>query len=274
MTPVNIINGSSPVILAQPHGGTYLPSAEDAPAELIGPLNERGREMADTDWHIHRLYDGLLQDATVVEATFSRYLIDANRDPSGRTLYPGQNTTELCPTIDFEGQPIYETAAEPDINEIEKRRNDYHTVYHDALSEQIERVRNLHGKVLLFDCHSIRSRLPFLFEGELPNFNLGTNNTSTCVPIIEEAALEVCADSNLALHEYSYVINGRFKGGWTIRHYGNPEKGIHAIQLELSQKSYMNESSPWLYREEKAAKLRIHLKKLLNCLEKTISTLI
>jgi len=273
MTPVNIIDGSSPVILAQPHGGTSLPSAEDSPAELLVTLNERGREMADTDWHIHRLYDGLLQDATVVEATFSRYLIDANRDPSGRSLYPGQNTTELCPTVDFEGRPIYQIETEPDAVEIETRRNNYHAVYHAALSAQIERVRKLHGKVLLFDCHSIRSRLPFLFEGELPDFNLGTNNTSTCDPIIEEVAVEVCANAKRDLHGYSYVINGRFKGGWTTRHYGNPEKGINAIQLELSQKTYMDESSPWLYREEKAAKLRIHLKKLLNCLEKSITTL-
>ena len=273
MNPVNIITGCSPVILAQPHGGTYLPSEEDAPAELLVTLNERGREMADTDWHIHRLYDGLLQDATVVEATFSRYLIDANRDPSGSSLYPGQNTTELCPTIDFKGRPIYQMEAEPDAVEIETRRNNYHAVYHAALLAQIKRVRKLHGKVLLFDCHSIRSRLPFLFEGVLPDFNLGTNNTSTCDPIIEEAALKVCANEKFALHGYSYVINGRFKGGWTTRYYGNPEKGIHAIQLELSQKTYMDESSPWLYREEKAAKLRIYLKKLLNCLEKTITTL-
>ncbi|MBT5795002.1 MAG: N-formylglutamate deformylase [Deltaproteobacteria bacterium] len=271
MNPVKIIDGSSPVILAQPHGGTFVP------VELSEHYNELGRKMADTDWHIHRLYDGLLPDASVVEATFSRYLIDANRDPSGSSLYPGQNTTDLCPTVDFEGRPIYQKRAlhesEPDANEIETRRNNYHAVYHAALSAQIERVRKIHGKVLLFDCHSIRSRLPFLFEGELPDFNLGTNNTSTCDPIIEEAAVEVCANAKRDLHGYSYVINARFKGGWTTRHYGKPDKGIHAIQLELAQQTYMDESSPWLYREEKAAKLRIHLKKLLSCLEQTITTL-
>ena len=273
MTPVNIIDGSSPVILAQPHGGTYLPSTEDAPADLLVTLNERGREMADTDWHIHRLYDGLLQDATVVEATFSRYLIDANRDPSGSSLYPGQNTTELCPTVDFEGRPIYQIEAEPDAVEIETRRNNYHAVYHAALSAQIERVRKLHGKVLLFDCHSIRSRLPFLFEGELPNFNLGTNNTSTCDPIIEEAALQVCANAKRALNGYSYVINGPSAFETTVDDYGKTEKGIHAIQLELAQQTYMDESFPWLYHEKRAAKLRIHLKKLLSCLEQTTRTL-
>ena len=267
MNPVDILKGNGPVILAQPHGGTFVP------VELSEHYNELGREMADTDWHIHRLYDGLLSDGSVVEATFSRYLIDANRDPSGSSLYPGQNTTELCPTVDFEGRSIYQKRAlhesQPDAEEIEIRRKNYHAVYHAALSEQIERVRKIHGTVLLFDCHSIRSRLPFLFEGELPDFNLGTYNTSTCAPEIEDAALEICAEAD----GYSSVLNGRFKGGWTTRHYGNPENGIHVIQLELAQQTYMDESAPWLYHEEKAEKLRVHLKKLLSCLEQTITSL-
>ena len=267
MNAVDIFEGNSPVILAQPHGGTFLPT------EMADDLNERGREMADTDWHINRLYAGLLPEATVVEAKFSRYLIDANRDPSGSSLYPGQNTTELCPTVDFEGLPIYQQRAlhdaEPDANEIETRRKNYHAVYHAALAEQIERVRKKHGVVLLFDCHSIRSCLPFLFEGELPDFNLGTNNTSTCDPKIEDAALEICAGAD----GYSSVLNGRFKGGWTTRHYGKPEKGIHAIQLELVQRTYMDEFAPWTFSEERASKVQIQLKKLLSSLEKLITTL-
>lgn len=267
MNAVDIFEGNSPVILAQPHGGTFLPT------EMADDLNERGREMADTDWHINRLYAGLLPEATVVEAKFSRYLIDANRDPSGSSLYPGQNTTELCPTVDFEGRPIYQQGAlhdvEPDANEIETRNKKYHTVYHAALAEQIERVRKKHGVVLLFDCHSIRSCLPFLFEGELPDFNLGTNNTSTCDPKIEDAALEICAGAD----GYSSVLNERFKGGWTTRHYGKPEKGIHAIQLELVQRTYMDEFAPWTFREERASKVQIQLKKLLSSLEKLITTL-
>ena len=263
MKPVEIFKGNGPVILSQPHGGTFLTP------EMTEKLNKRGCEMADTDWHIHRLYDDLLPEVTVVEAKFSRYLIDANRDPSGNSLYPGQNTTELCPSVDFEGLPIYQIEAQPDVEEIETRRKNYHAVYHTALSEQIERVRKIHGRVLLFDCHSIRSRLPFLFEGELPDFNLGNYNTSTCAPEIEDAALEICAGAE----GYSCVLNGRFKGGWTTRHYGKPEKGIHVIQLELAQQTYMDESAPWLYHEEKAAKLRVHLKKLLSCLEQTITSL-
>ena len=263
MNPVEIFKGDGPVILSQPHGGTFLTP------EMTEILNKRGCEIADTDWHIHRLYDDLLPEVTVVEATFSRYLIDANRDPSGNSLYPGQNTTELCPSVDFEGLPIYQTEAQPDVEEIETRRKNYHAVYHTALSEQIERVRKIHGRVLLFDCHSIRSRLPFLFEGELPDFNLGNYNTSTCAPEIEGAALEICAGAE----GYSCVLNGRFKGGWTTRHYGKPEKGIHAIQLELVQRTYMDEFAPWTFREERASKVQIQLKKLLSSLEKLITTL-
>jgi len=238
------------------------------PPELSKRLNERGLALADTDWHINRLYDGLLLGATVVQATFSRYLIDANRDPSGTSLYPGQNTTDLCPTVDFDGLPIYKDETEPSAEEIEKRRKNYHAVYHSALSEQIERVHKKHGFVLLFDCHSIRSKIPFLFEGQLPDFNLGTNNGSTCDPKIEQSAIEVYSEAE----GYSSVLNGRFKGGWTTRHYADTTNGIHTIQLELAQRTYMDEFSPWIYREERSLKIRIYLKKLLSCLEQLIST--
>ena len=154
MNPVEISERNGPIILSQPHGGTFLPR------ELSKRLNERGLTLADTDWHINRLYDNLLLGATVVQATFSRYLIDANRDPSGASLYPGQNTTGLCPTVDFDGLPIYKDETEPSAEEIETRRKNYHAVYHSALSEQIERVHKKHGFVLLFDCQFVRR---FLF---------------------------------------------------------------------------------------------------------------
>jgi formiminoglutamase len=206
MNPVAVTTGSSPVILGQPHGGTHLPP------ELAERLNERGRDLADTDWHIHQLYDGLLPEATVVQATFSRYVIDANRDPSGVSLYPGQNTTGLCSTVEFEGEPIYRDGTEPDEAEIEQRRQTYHAAYDAALAEQIERVRKQHGIALLFDCHSIRSRLPFLFEGQLPDFNLGTNNGTTCALEIEQAALAVCS----AAEGFTSVLNGRFKAAGAL----------------------------------------------------------
>ena len=262
MNPVQISEGKSSVILSQPHGGTFIPS------KLFNRLNECGRAIADTDWHINRLYNGLLPDATVVQATFSRYLIDANRDPSGSTLYPGQNTTELCPIVDFDGQPIYQNGAEPNAQDVEIRRQTYHSVYHTALTKQVERVRKKHGIALLFDCHSIRSICPFLFEGELPDFNLGTNNGNACDSKIEQVAVDVCFNAN----GYHSVLNKRFKGGWTIRNYGNPSNGVHAIQLELAQRTYMDERAPWIFREELATNLRIHLKELLSCLDQLVTT--
>ena len=273
MNPVTIFEGCNQIILAQPHGGTFFPNSMGAKDGFGPTLNEIGLEFADTDWHINRLYDGLVQDATIVEANFSRYFIDVNRDPTGKSLYPGKNSTELCPTIDFEGRSIYQEQFEnivgPNEEEIRKRYKSFHSVYHFELSKQIARIQKEFGRVLLFDCHSIRSRLPFLFEGELPNLNLGTNNTTTCDPKIEEEAVKVCSSAK----GYSYAINGRFKGGWTTRNYGNPEKGIHAIQLEISQKTYMTETYPWLYNVEKASRLRYHLKKLLIQLEETILNL-
>ena len=260
MNTVEVLERNSPVILGQPHGGIFLPP------ELSKRLNERGLELADTDWHINRLYDGLLQAGTVVKATFSRYVIDANRDPSGASLYPGQNTTGLCPTTDFEGKGIYNKGEEPDEAEIEHRQEIYHAPYHAALREQIERIRKMHGIVLLFDCHSIRSLLPFLFEGQLPDLNLGTNSGTTCAPEIEKTALEVCSSAE----GYNSVLNERFKGGWTTRYYGDPANGIHAIQLEISQRTYMNEFHPWIYNGGKAKNLRIHLKNLLVSLEQII----
>ncbi|HHL21708.1 MAG TPA: N-formylglutamate deformylase [Aliiroseovarius sp.] len=257
MSPVIVTEGDSPVILGQPHGGTHLPDA------ILARLNPRGRELADTDWHITRLYDGLLEGASVVRATFHRYLIDANRDPGGESLYPGQNTTGLCPTTDFDGQPIWQPGEEPDQGEIAERRAAYHAPYHAALAEQIERVRARHGVAILYDCHSIRSEIPFLFEGRLPVFNIGTDNGRTCNAAIARAAEAVCAKAE----GYDHVSNGRFRGGWTTRHYGRPERGTHAIQMELAQRAYMSERAPWDYLPTEADRLRPHLARILQSLD-------
>jgi len=258
MNPVEITVGDSPVILGQPHGGTHVPDA------ILARLNARGQALADTDWHITRLYDGLLAGASVVRATFHRYLIDANRDPGGESLYPGQNTTGLCPTTDFDGQPIWQPGEEPDQGEIAERRAAFHAPYHAALAEQIERVRARHGIAILYDCHSIRSDIPFLFEGRLPVFNIGTDNGRTCDAAIERAAEEVCANAE----GYDHVSNGRFRGGWTTRHYGRPERGVHAIQMELAQRAYMRERAPWAYQPDQADRLRPHLARILQSLDR------
>uniref|UniRef100_UPI003568E773 N-formylglutamate deformylase n=1 Tax=Paracoccus seriniphilus TaxID=184748 RepID=UPI003568E773 len=234
MNPVEINRGDSPIVLGLPHTGTHVPD------DVMANLNPRGRGLDDTDWHIHQLYDGLLPGVTTVRATFHRYVVDANRDPSGASLYPGQNTTGLVPLTDFDGQDIWTTP--PTEAEIEARRQAFHAPYHAALQAELERVRDLHGIAILYDCHSIRSKIPFLFEGTLPDFNIGTNLGTTCAPEIQAATQEMCA----AASGYSAITNGRFKGGWTTRHYGRPAEGLHAIQMELAQSTYLtDEAAPW-----------------------------
>ncbi|MFN3292274.1 MAG: N-formylglutamate deformylase [Gemmobacter sp.] len=253
MTPVEVTRGTGPVILGLPHTGTWLPEG------IRARLNARGQELSDTDWHIERLYDGLLPDATTVRATFHRYVIDANRPPDGASLYPGQNSTDLVPLTDFDGAPIWDTP--PDAADIAQRRADFHAPYHAALTAEMERVRSLHGVAILYDCHSIRSHIPFLFPGTLPDFNIGTAGGASCDPRIEAAALETCANAT----GYSHILNGRFKGGWTTRHYGRPDRGWHAIQMELAQSTHLEtESAPYAYSAQKAARLRPILAEILK----------
>ncbi|TNE46304.1 MAG: N-formylglutamate deformylase, partial [Sphingomonadales bacterium] len=222
MEPVNVIQGSTPIVLAQPHSGTWVPE------QVWDALNDTGRQLLDTDWRIPELYDGLVPDATIVRANFSRYVIDANRPPNGTSLYPGQNTTGLVPLVTFDDLPIWHF--EPDEAEIARRLETYHKPYHAALSNEIERVRGEHGFAVLYDCHSIRSNIPFLFEGTLPDLNIGTNSGASCAPVIERAVADTCAGSA----DFASVLNGRFKGGWTTRRYGQPERGVHAIQMEIA----------------------------------------
>lgn len=261
MNPVSIEQGSSPVILGMPHTGTYVPD------DVTAKLNAEGRRLRDTDWHIDRLYAGLLPGATMVRANFHRYVIDANRDPSGQSLYPGQNTTTLIPTTDFDNQPIWRE--EPDATELSRRLSEWHTPYHAALEAEIARVKELHGIAILYDCHSIRSAIPFLFDGELPVLNIGTNDGATCAPEIAADVEAIANGSGL-----TSVFNGRFKGGWTTRHYGKPESGVHAIQMEIAQSAYLaSETEPFAYDETRAEKLRAVLQPILAGLEARALTL-
>ncbi len=252
MMPVSVVQGSGPIVLGLPHTGTFVPD------DIAARLNENGRKLADTDWHIDRLYAGLHPDVTTVRANFHRYVIDANRDPAGESLYPGQNTTTLVPLTDFDGVEIWDDP--PDTAEIDARRRDFHAPYHAALAAELARVRDLHGVVILYDCHSIRSHIPFLFEGTLPDFNVGTNGGTTCAPEIEAATVAICAAA-----PYTSVLNGRFKGGWTTRHYGRPADNIHAIQMELAQSTYLtDEAAPWTYDAAKSVALRPYLTSILT----------
>lgn len=253
--PVEVHRGDGPVVLGLPHAGV------DLPEDVKNALNETGRALADADWRIDSLYDGLLVGATKVRARFHRYVVDANRDPSGASLYPGQNTTGLVPTTDFDGRPIWDHA--PSADQISDRLAAFHAPYHAALEAEILRVRDRHGVAILYDCHSIRSTIPFLFDGRLPDFNIGTDGGRTCDPAIEAQVVEICA----AESGYATVLNGRFKGGWTTRRYGRPSDGVHAIQMELAQSAYLaEEAPPWRYDPDKAARLRPVLSRVLEAL--------
>lgn len=264
MQPFKVTRGESPVILGMPHVGTHVP------VEIATRLNDEGRILRDTDWHIERLYDGLLSGVTVVQATFHRYVIDANRDPSGTSLYPGASTTELVPTTNFDGVKIWRDGFAPSPSEIEARRAAFHAPYHAALAAEIARAKARHGVAILFDCHSIRSHIPWLFEGTLPDFNIGTDGGKTCDPRIERA---VFADAQASGR--SHVLNGRFRGGWTTRHYGRPQEGVHAIQMELAQITHLaTEAPPFALDAAKSDSLRPTLALMLEHIAELAPTLV
>jgi len=250
---VTVTHGPSPLILSMPHPGTGLPS------EIHAALNERGRLVEDTDWHMRQLYAFAERfQPTVVEAGLSRYVIDLNRDPSGVSLYPGQATTELVPTTTFDGAPIW--AMEPDAAEIARRREAYFRPYHDALEAEIARVKTEHGYCVLWDCHSIKSVIPRLFPGTLPTLNLGTNSGASCAPAVENAAVAAMAGQAV-----TQVANGRFKGGWITRHYGRPAEHVHAIQMEIALSAYLtDEASPWSFNAVLAAPLQTALSAIIE----------
>ena len=228
---LQVHRGPAPLVVAFPHTGADLPDA------LLPRFVSPWRARKDADWWIDRLYD-FARDlgATTIRTTISRSVIDVNRDPSGASLYPGQATTELCPTTTFDGEPLYLAGQAPDTAEIAERRARWFDPYHAAIEAELLRLRAIHPRVVLYDAHSIRSRIPRLFDGELPQFNIGTNGGATCDADVSDAVLAICARSGL-----THVLNGRFKGGWTTRHYGRPNNGIHAIQMELACRGYMAE---------------------------------
>ena len=258
---LTITRGTAPLLVSIPHTGTDLAGMEE---NFVSPWLAR----RDADWWIDRLYD-FARDlgATIVHTAISRSIIDVNRDPSGASLYPGQTTTGLCPTETFDGDPLYKLGAEPGPEEIDRRKTAYFQPYHAALSEELARLRSLHGTVVLYDCHSIRSVLPRLFEGTLPVFNLGTNDGRSADPALQGQVAQIMAESG-----HTQVVNGRFKGGWITRHYGDPANGVHALQMELSNRGYMREpigpvgpeNWPVPYDAEFAAPMRATLKDILQ----------
>ena len=226
---LSLHRGDAPLIVSIPHTGTDIPA--DIEATLISPWLAR----KDADWWVERLYDFAADlGASIVRTMISRTVIDVNRDPSGVSLYPDAATTELCPTTTFDGEPLYRDGHTPDTDEIARRKAAWFQPYHDALSGEIARLRSQHANIVLYEAHSIRSRIPRLFDGDLPNFNIGTNSGASCAPAMV-AAVEAACDAR----GFSRVTNGRFKGGYTTRHYGAPPNGVHAIQMELACRGYM-----------------------------------
>ena len=254
---LSITPGVAPLIVSIPHAGTIIPGD-------ISGLASHELARRDADHHVDRLYAFAADlGATILHSRISRTVTDLNRDPSGQSLYPGQATTGLCPTTTFDGEPLYAAGSEPDAAEIARRRRIWFDPYHGALREQIERLRALHPAIVLYDAHSIRSHVSRLFEGELPEFNIGSYDGVSCDPALAVAIAGDCAGE-------SHVVNGRFKGGWITRHYGDPQRGIHAVQMELAIRGYADEVGAWppLWDSSRAAPMISRLRTILNtCLD-------
>ncbi len=247
--------GNLPLVLSLPHVGTTIPDA------LKSDYVDRALQVEDTDWHLETLYAFATQlHASVLVPRFSRYVIDLNRPPDDAPMYPGASNTELCPTRFFTGESLYHSGKAPDAREVNRRRATYWQPYHDSLAAELERVRGKFGYALLWDGHSIRSEIPWLFEGKLPDLNLGTANGDSCAPTLREKL--VCALQEAAT--FTYAADGRFKGGYITRHHGRPAENIHAVQLEMCQSLYMREAAPYDYLPDAAASVTPVLERLLN----------
>jgi N-formylglutamate deformylase len=253
----DLVRGDAPLLIDVPHAGTYVP------AHLVERLTPAARAMPDTDWHVQKLF-AFARDAgvTLFVATHSRYVVDLNRDPLGAALYPGADNTELCPTRTFANDPIYLDGCGPDAREIAARRSEYFEPYHAQLAAEIARIRARHGYAILLDGHSIRSEVPRFFAGRLPDLNLGTVDGASCSPSLQGAADMVLASAS----GFTTVVNGRFKGGYVTRHYGDPARDHHALQLETAQACYMDENPPYEWDAGRAAPLIDVLRQLVAAL--------
>jgi N-formylglutamate deformylase len=259
---LSVHHGDAPLLVSFPHTGVEIPA--DIEENLVSPWLAR----KDADYWVDVLYDFAHEmGATTLRTSLSRTVIDVNRDPSGVSLYPGQATTGLCPIETFDGEALYAAGREPDAAEIARRRAAYFDPYHAAINSQLQRLRARHARVVLFDAHSIRSEVPRLFDGTLRQFNIGTNNGATCDAALTARIEKICEASS-----FDYVTNGRFRGGWITRHYGKPQNGIDAVQMELAMRGYLHEPEdklseanwPAPLEDAHAATLRVALRDILD----------
>ncbi len=251
---VTVHRGKRPLIVSLPHAGTEIPQA------MLADFRPHALEVEDTDWHLASLYAFVKHiGASLLAPRYSRYVIDLNRPPDNTPMYPGANNTELCPTRSFAGVPLYNDGHAPDDVEIEFRRRTYWQPYHDELAAEIERLKARHGYVVIWDGHSIKSELPWLFDGRLPDLNLGTANGTSCAPQLAIALAHVLATQD----RFTHVVDGRFKGGYITRQYGRPQQNVHAVQLEMAYASYMIEEPPYMVDAGRAGRLLPVLRSLL-----------
>jgi len=245
----------SPVLVSIPHTGLRLDE------DMLKRLTTEARDLPDTDWHVDRLYDFLLDTSVgVLRAEYSRYVVDLNRSPESEALYPGQLSSDICPTETFAGDDIYQQGLVPTADEVEERIQKYWSPYHACIRDELDRLRQEFGFAILWDAHSIRSRMPRLFDGVLPHLNIGTNEGASC-----DAELATTVTKSLASEDFTTVVNGRFVGGYITRHYGNPAGHLHAIQLEVAQRTYMNEVDS-SYTKTTAEPLRTLLRRTFDLL--------
>jgi N-formylglutamate deformylase len=249
---VRAFEGETPLLISVPHDG------RDIPEELQGRMTESGRAIPDTDWHVEKLYDFAAEmGASIVVANYSRYVVDLDRPADDESLYPGQVATGLFPEETFAGDAIYRDGGVDD-DEKAARLDQYWHPYHNYIREALHALREIHGFALLWDAHSIPSVVPRLFDGELPALNIGSNMGASCEGSIGRAVHAVATQSR-----YSSVLNERFKGGYITRHYGDPRNGVHALQLEIAQRTYMTERTS-VFDTAKAAVLRDTLQTMLR----------
>ncbi|MFD2165584.1 N-formylglutamate deformylase [Thalassotalea euphylliae] len=249
-----LTSGNVPLLISMPHNGHAIPD------DIAATMTDDGRSSRDTDWFKDKLYDfAQALGAYTISPTYSRFVIDLNRDTAGTNLYPGANSTELCPTTAFDLAPLYQDGKQPNAEEVDRRIALYWQPYHQALAATLTEMKAKFGVAVLLEAHSIQSHVPRFFEGRLPDFNFGTADGASCSPAMLQAV------ENLDLMPYSRTTNGRFKGGFITREYGDPENNIHALQLELSQITYMDEQA-LTYNEELAKKVKPKLKAMVEAL--------